>query len=678
MPESKYKMSISLNVLNHLGLNLYSNTPAVLAEVIANAWDADATEVKINFSKDAITVADNGVGMDLDDINKKYLFVGYEKRPKKKKGEDPLRTPIKGRLPMGRKGIGKLSLFSIAEKISVYSRKAGGDGESFLMDAKKIKAVIEGESESNGKKPKGVDPSDIKPYEPEEIPFEVSINGSGTVIKITDFKKPVRAAKGLQKRIARRFGVIGEKNDFAVFLDGEQITYAHRDYFGKARFLFQYGEDYSGLCKNLDKDDAGNPVWCEDRRFGFNASGEASDGTYKIKGWIAVSHRSNDLDDKMGKEDENLNKITIVVRGKVAQEDILHEHRLGGMFTKFIYGEITADFLDDDAEVDIATSSRQKIDEESERYQALKAFIREELDYIWKRTNKLKAKGALRKALANPDIRTWYDKLPKHLQKSAAKIFGAIDVSSADESAKNSLYADGILAFETLKMNHTLAKLDEVNPSNLDELLPFLSNINAIEAVRYHDISRGRMSMIRSFQRLVLDEKEKERFLQECLFGNLWLLDPAWERATAHREMEKGIQAVINGVAQKSRIRPDIRYTRVSSAHVIVELKKESSRLSKTQIEGQMRKYIDAVQHQLDKARDRLPLESICIVNKLPQGWDNLQVRQRDEMSLSHYFIKIMTYDELFKNAFSAYSKYIEAFASMEDLEQLIRKIRGE
>ena len=46
---AKYRMTISLNVLNHLGLYLYSNTPAVLAEVIANAWDADAKTVRVDF-----------------------------------------------------------------------------------------------------------------------------------------------------------------------------------------------------------------------------------------------------------------------------------------------------------------------------------------------------------------------------------------------------------------------------------------------------------------------------------------------------------------------------------------------------------------------------------------------------------------------------------------------------
>ena len=43
----KYQMTINLNVLNHLGINLYSNIPAVLSEVVANSWDADATNVDI-------------------------------------------------------------------------------------------------------------------------------------------------------------------------------------------------------------------------------------------------------------------------------------------------------------------------------------------------------------------------------------------------------------------------------------------------------------------------------------------------------------------------------------------------------------------------------------------------------------------------------------------------------
>jgi hypothetical protein len=33
-----YKMTVDLNVLDHLGINLYSNIATVLTEAVTNAW----------------------------------------------------------------------------------------------------------------------------------------------------------------------------------------------------------------------------------------------------------------------------------------------------------------------------------------------------------------------------------------------------------------------------------------------------------------------------------------------------------------------------------------------------------------------------------------------------------------------------------------------------------------
>ena len=76
---SRYKMTLSLNVLNHLGINLYSSVPAVLSEVVANSWDADAEMVEISLDPDkkAIVITDDGHGMTEKDINEKLLLVGY-------------------------------------------------------------------------------------------------------------------------------------------------------------------------------------------------------------------------------------------------------------------------------------------------------------------------------------------------------------------------------------------------------------------------------------------------------------------------------------------------------------------------------------------------------------------------------------------------------------------------
>ena len=100
MSNELYCMQIDLNVLHHLGFNLYSNIAAVLSEAVANAWDADASRINIDIPSDrsTITISDDGVGMTKDDINIKYLTVGYNRR---EGGND--RTP-QGRPVMGRKG----------------------------------------------------------------------------------------------------------------------------------------------------------------------------------------------------------------------------------------------------------------------------------------------------------------------------------------------------------------------------------------------------------------------------------------------------------------------------------------------------------------------------------------------------------------------------------------------
>src|SRR5437899_1235030 len=106
MPDSPYEMTVDLNVLDHLGINLYSNVAAVLTEAVANAWDADASVVEIRVDADSkkIEIEDDGIGMTVADINEKYLRVGYRRR---EQGGAHGKVTAKGRSVMGRKGLGK-------------------------------------------------------------------------------------------------------------------------------------------------------------------------------------------------------------------------------------------------------------------------------------------------------------------------------------------------------------------------------------------------------------------------------------------------------------------------------------------------------------------------------------------------------------------------------------------
>ena len=78
-----YTFKIQLSVLNHLGRNLYRNFLTVLGEAISNSWDADAENVWIQIDDRVngdFTIKDDGVGMDEDDFQGKFLAVGYSKR----------------------------------------------------------------------------------------------------------------------------------------------------------------------------------------------------------------------------------------------------------------------------------------------------------------------------------------------------------------------------------------------------------------------------------------------------------------------------------------------------------------------------------------------------------------------------------------------------------------------
>ena len=54
-----------------IGEQLYIRSVELIRELINNAYDADATEVRVSISKDRIEVADNGTGMDMDGLKQK-------------------------------------------------------------------------------------------------------------------------------------------------------------------------------------------------------------------------------------------------------------------------------------------------------------------------------------------------------------------------------------------------------------------------------------------------------------------------------------------------------------------------------------------------------------------------------------------------------------------------------
>ncbi|MDU7587124.1 MAG: ATP-binding protein, partial [Acidovorax sp.] len=155
--ESPYHLRISRLTVDKLGVKLYDKASAVVAELIANSYDADAETVTVRLPlgiqlasqaggqlKDlgyVIDVEDDGHGMAPEEATDFYLRVGADRRTRK--GQDGSRSRNKKRPVMGRKGIGKLAPFGICRRIEVWSAggpktKHGYAVTHFFMDFDKI------------------------------------------------------------------------------------------------------------------------------------------------------------------------------------------------------------------------------------------------------------------------------------------------------------------------------------------------------------------------------------------------------------------------------------------------------------------------------------------------------------------------------------------------------------
>ena len=82
-PEKKeLKVSFDIHTIDNLGVKLYSTIPPMIAELVSNAWDADAKNVWLYFSdgEKTIKIVDDGRGMSFDELNDQFLRVGRNRR----------------------------------------------------------------------------------------------------------------------------------------------------------------------------------------------------------------------------------------------------------------------------------------------------------------------------------------------------------------------------------------------------------------------------------------------------------------------------------------------------------------------------------------------------------------------------------------------------------------------
>ncbi len=647
-----YRMTVDLNVLDHLGINLYSNIAAVLTEAVANAWDADAEQVDIKIDPDGnwIEIVDDGIGMSVDDMNNKYLRVGYRRRDD---DSEHGKTTAKGRPVMGRKGLGKLSLFSIANVIELESAADGS--------AHGLRMTVAGIHESVEKK----EPF----YSPESLEAELIGVTKGTRIHLRDIKRQRlgRGASALRKRLARRFSVIGEAHGFKIHLDSSPITASDRGDLPVVQFLWQLGDDALDL--------ASAPQLLENESLS-NAS-EGWDPSWQVSGWIGTARFPKQLDSE---DAGNLNGIVVFARGRLFHENVLDKLNDGRLYTKYLTGQIEADFLDTDDEADIATSDRQRVQEDDPRYAKLIAFLKSRLTEVEKRWNEWREKHEVQKAKdESPALREWLDSLGGGFRKSAETLIAKLSALPVDnEEDRKLLYRHGVLAFERMRLRGSTEKL-VASVKSVDQLLVLLADRDSLEASLYRDIVKSRLDAIRNFETLV-DEDAKEKALQQYLFDHLWLLDPSWERATGSEFIESRLQeagVIVSDLTKKEALgRVDLKYRTTAGKHIIVELKKAGRRMKLIELQEQGQTYVDKLRKILAAQNETTPnIEVVFILGKPVEEEASNPERLKASMEAISPGSQVIHYDTLIQGAQKAYSEYLEQSKTLDRLERIVEGI---
>ena len=114
-------------LLQLLGDELIGSPRLAVFELIKNAYDADARNVRvvlddISTRRASIVVEDDGSGMTLETIRDIWLVPGHDHRAKQRKASKRTRL---NRLPLGEKGLGRFAAHKLGNRIELTTRATG-------------------------------------------------------------------------------------------------------------------------------------------------------------------------------------------------------------------------------------------------------------------------------------------------------------------------------------------------------------------------------------------------------------------------------------------------------------------------------------------------------------------------------------------------------------------------
>ncbi|MEX0852582.1 MAG: ATP-binding protein, partial [Bauldia sp.] len=632
----KYVMSISRMTVDKLGVKLYDRVSAVIAELIANGYDADATEVtieapmgtylaslsggQVNDAGYTIKVTDNGCGMPPNVVNAFYLKVGAERRKDPARGD---RSKKFNRRVMGRKGVGKLAPFGICNSIEVIS--SGGD----LTDG----------VDEHGKPARGYDTahftmrrSDIlsdkdEDYEPPAGPLDGTVQATaGSKFIMTDFiRRFVPEMPSFSRQLAQRFGMATA--DWSIRLVDTNLAAGTNK---REKVVGDFNIDTMPNTKIVLSGPTTEAVEFTERAK-FRAVGEDgqpvpgteagfvhTDGRfYPVVGWVAYAKESY--------RDELMAGIRIYCRGKIAAQTALFNRRSG--FTgehnirSYLVGELHADWLDEGE--DLIQTDRRDILWSDDLGQEFEHWGQRIVELLGTKSREPLKKKVWEEFLETGDVinrveSAYPGERWKSVRDTTMRIAKLMGERLRPGEAKDHEHVDSLVQLSLMLGPHV--QLDEAlkNAASHDAapiavMATILRTARIAELSSYGMIAEKRVQVIERIIGLKDDGDTLEQALQDSLDEAPWLINPLWSPITANMslatvksEFEKfykqqtGQDIQLSGFDEKAKgKRPDFVLSADDFGLQIIEIKRPKHKLGNDEWD-RIQTYIEQMQAFLD------------------------------------------------------------------------------
>jgi len=360
----EYRLNIDPRILELLGPNLYTNIYYVLAELIANAYDADAHNVYIISNKDDIRVEDDGHGMSYEggDIAR-YLNVAAVSRT----SEDDSLTRSGTRRKMGRKGVGKLAALSVSAEVDVMT-VADGEKSGFVL----ARRPEEGNT--------------LKAIPEEDIAFEhIVTRGSAIVMRQPQYRLH-KTATAVKRNLLKIFPLVS--TDFRIHIirdrEHEIIDDFDRSIMNQLCTLIVLGDEFEDLCRlvpetfperhsDLVVSQASHRVSLTMR----DNLGVEREYTLEIKGWIGTYKTTRGRKVEMTDFPDNF--ISLFANHKLGEFNILPMVGQNKLNEVYVVGQLHVDLFELSELPDMALSNRQGYKSDDPRYEEVREYVRKHL-----------------------------------------------------------------------------------------------------------------------------------------------------------------------------------------------------------------------------------------------------------------------------------------------------------